>query len=384
MFIQETFNEYAEPQPRTLAAGAALGDNSQNPSDGKNNSNDDKSQPPKRTPRPPNAFILYRQAKQPGIIASIKNPTNAQVSRQISEMWRNETEEVRLHWERVADRKKLEHMQAHPDYVYRPNKNKNKVDKRRTRPRNASKDQNSIAAALKKSRSQRGVDRAPLVNLPSQINISDLGQHIVPSSLMTPPVSQPSTPVQIRQHQQQYQPIIQSQMPMLTAPNMNELLMHKQQFQPLNAMNPQLSQSTPLTPPQEMLTLHPEFKARYYSSVVPEEEGGKQGSFAHYPGNHELHHQYELSAMFNQSHLDMFVPDVVRQQEQFNSELMLHHPQPEPCTPTSNDSSSASNSPTLQSAEQFYLQPSASTGGYYQGLLSTPIDPYEFIVAYPQ
>jgi hypothetical protein len=211
--------------------------------------------------------------------------------------------------------------------------------------------------------------------------MAELG-HIVPSSLVTPPVSQPSTPVQIRQHQHQYPSIIQSQMqvPMLTAtPNINEL-MQKQQFQPLTTMNP--SQNTPLTPPQEMLTLQSQFKAQF-PSVVPEEEGGKgHHSFEHYQGNH-LPHQYDYPAMFP-SELEMLVPDVARQQAQFNSELMLHHPQPEPCTPTSNDSSSASNSPTLQSAEQFYLQPSASTGGYYQGLLSTPIDPYEFIVAYPQ
>jgi len=365
MFIQETFNEYAEPQPRALAAGAALGDNVSDPSDGngKNNSNDDKSQPPKRTPRPPNAFILYRQAKQPGIIASIKNPTNAQVSRQISEMWKSESEETRLYWERVADRKKLEHMQAHPDYVYRPNKNRNKVDKRRTRPRN--KDQNSTATAGKKSRSQRGVDRAPLVTLPSQMNIAG---HIVPSSLMTPPVSQPSTPVQIRQ-QNQYPSIIQSQMPMLPA-TVNELMMSKQQFQPLHTMNTQLSQNIPLTPPQEISTLHPQFKG-HFPSVIPEEEGGKQGnSFAHYPGNH-FPPQYGFQAIFsNDVPLEMLVPDVARQQEQFNSELMLHHSQPEPCTPTSNDSSSASNSPTLQSADPYY------GGGYFQELLSNPLDYY--------
>nr|CAG8433189.1 15333_t:CDS:2 [Entrophospora candida] len=72
-------------------------------------------------------------AKQPAIIAAQRHLTNAEVSRQISDMWRNETEEVRLNWERYADRKKLEHMQIYPNYVYRPNKNKSKVDKRRQR-----------------------------------------------------------------------------------------------------------------------------------------------------------------------------------------------------------------------------------------------------------
>ena len=34
-------------------------------------------------------------------------------------MWRDKTEEEKLHWEKIADRKKMEHMQAHPGYVYR-------------------------------------------------------------------------------------------------------------------------------------------------------------------------------------------------------------------------------------------------------------------------
>ncbi|RIA95621.1 high mobility group box domain-containing protein [Glomus cerebriforme] len=90
----------------------------------------DASQPIKRIPRPPNAFILYRREKQPGIIASQKNLTNAEVSRLIADMWRKEPEEIRLEWERYAEQRKLEHMQA-PNYVYRPNRNKFKVEKKR-------------------------------------------------------------------------------------------------------------------------------------------------------------------------------------------------------------------------------------------------------------
>ncbi|RIB18646.1 high mobility group box domain-containing protein, partial [Gigaspora rosea] len=82
--------------------------------------------PQKRIPRPPNAFILYRREKQPAIIAANRHLSNAEVSRRISEMWRSEPEETRREWERYADRKKLEHMQTYPNYVYRPNKNKSK------------------------------------------------------------------------------------------------------------------------------------------------------------------------------------------------------------------------------------------------------------------
>jgi len=114
--MQDGFGEFTASS-RALAAGAAAGGDlinqenldTSNVIDGDANS---KSQPAKRTPRPPNAFILYRRAKQPGIIASQRSLTNAEVSRTISDMWRKEPEEIRLEWERYADRKKLEHMQG--------------------------------------------------------------------------------------------------------------------------------------------------------------------------------------------------------------------------------------------------------------------------------
>ncbi|RIA84120.1 high mobility group box domain-containing protein, partial [Glomus cerebriforme] len=70
--------------------------------------------------RPPNAFILYRKAKQPDVVAQNKNLTNAEVSKVISKMWWKENEEERFQWEKRADRMKLKHMQDYPDYVYQP------------------------------------------------------------------------------------------------------------------------------------------------------------------------------------------------------------------------------------------------------------------------
>ncbi|CAH1756219.1 10695_t:CDS:2 [Entrophospora sp. SA101] len=87
-----------------------------------NNSDDDKSskdQDEKRPPRPPNAFILYRRARQPAILAAKRHLTNAEISRYISDLWKNESNETKLEWERYADQKKLEHMQAYPNYNFR-------------------------------------------------------------------------------------------------------------------------------------------------------------------------------------------------------------------------------------------------------------------------
>lgn len=74
------------------------------------------------TPRPPNAFILYRRAKQSEVTADKGNISNAMISKILSKLWKNEKEDVKLYWRKQADKKKVEHMAAHPGYVYRPKK----------------------------------------------------------------------------------------------------------------------------------------------------------------------------------------------------------------------------------------------------------------------
>ncbi|CAG8652226.1 1618_t:CDS:2 [Cetraspora pellucida] len=47
--------------------------------------------------------------------------------------WKNEDEIVKLQWKKLADQKKLKHMQLYPDYKYRPQtakKQKNRNKKR--------------------------------------------------------------------------------------------------------------------------------------------------------------------------------------------------------------------------------------------------------------
>ncbi|CAG8490967.1 7960_t:CDS:2, partial [Acaulospora colombiana] len=103
---------------------------------------------PKRTPRPPNAFILYRKDKQPGVVAQSKNLTNAEVSKVISKMWWKETEEERFKWDKFADRMKLKHMQDHPDYVYQPKKPGTKKTRKTSKGRGSSISQSSSTATF--------------------------------------------------------------------------------------------------------------------------------------------------------------------------------------------------------------------------------------------
>ncbi|CAG8591704.1 15410_t:CDS:1 [Gigaspora rosea] len=90
----------------------------------------------KKPPRPPNAFILYRRAKQPGIVAKNQGITNNEVSKEIGRMWHEEPQEIRSKFQKMADAAKQEHMKKYPEYRYRPRRPQER--KRRIQPREES------------------------------------------------------------------------------------------------------------------------------------------------------------------------------------------------------------------------------------------------------
>nr|CAG8457761.1 464_t:CDS:2 [Entrophospora candida] len=96
----------------------------------------------RKTPRPPNAFILYRREKQPEITAHYGNITNSKISKILAKMWRNEKDDIKMHWQRLADRKKMEHSQAHPGYVFSPKKSSNSRASASTAAINRSQNEN--------------------------------------------------------------------------------------------------------------------------------------------------------------------------------------------------------------------------------------------------
>ncbi|KIL68921.1 hypothetical protein M378DRAFT_176509 [Amanita muscaria Koide BX008] len=80
-------------------------------------------------PRPPNAWILYRSEKirtLPPLQPGEARRAQADVSRMISEMWKNEREEERTRYERMAEQKKAEHQQKYPGYRFQPQKKEEK------------------------------------------------------------------------------------------------------------------------------------------------------------------------------------------------------------------------------------------------------------------
>ncbi|KAK0652074.1 hypothetical protein B0T16DRAFT_434961 [Cercophora newfieldiana] len=76
--------------------------------------------PAPKIPRPRNAFILYRQAHQTSVKLQNKNLPNPEISKIIGERWRDEPEEEKNQWKRLAEEEKLRHQRQYPDYRYQP------------------------------------------------------------------------------------------------------------------------------------------------------------------------------------------------------------------------------------------------------------------------
>ncbi|KAJ2898923.1 hypothetical protein IWW38_001179 [Coemansia aciculifera] len=81
---------------------------------------------PKRTPRPPNAFILYRKAKQAEVIRDNPGVSNKDVSCIIGHMWKSEDPPVQDKFREQAELEKKKHKDMYPNYKYQPRKPKNK------------------------------------------------------------------------------------------------------------------------------------------------------------------------------------------------------------------------------------------------------------------
>ncbi|KAG8217020.1 hypothetical protein J3R82DRAFT_7336 [Butyriboletus roseoflavus] len=90
--------------------------------------------------RPENAFILFRrkccedrQAAQEDAAAldgPAKKQRQADLSKTISQQWKALSPEERLYWEELAKEKKKEHEQMYPNYVYRPQRTKDRKGKK--------------------------------------------------------------------------------------------------------------------------------------------------------------------------------------------------------------------------------------------------------------
>ncbi|KAJ8463303.1 hypothetical protein ONZ45_g17629 [Pleurotus djamor] len=90
---------------------------------GKRGKGKGKSPQPEHVPRPPNAWILYRADK----LMQLKQSANygdalqqSHASKIIGQMWKQEPQDVRDYYDRLARQKKEEHKVMHPGYKYQP------------------------------------------------------------------------------------------------------------------------------------------------------------------------------------------------------------------------------------------------------------------------
>ncbi|CAG8693786.1 hypothetical protein C2G38_2112064 [Gigaspora rosea] len=83
-----------------------------------------------KVPRPPNAFIIYHRNKSKELARIKSKARNSSderhPSKTVAEMWREESEEVKLQYQREADLALVEHKKKYPYYKYRPKKRDNK------------------------------------------------------------------------------------------------------------------------------------------------------------------------------------------------------------------------------------------------------------------
>lgn len=90
--------------------------------------------------RPENAFILFRrkccedrqaaQEEAAALDGPAKKQRQADLSKTISQQWKALSPEERLYWEELAKEKKKEHEQMYPNYVYRPQRTKDRKGKK--------------------------------------------------------------------------------------------------------------------------------------------------------------------------------------------------------------------------------------------------------------
>ncbi|EQK98872.1 HMG box transcription factor [Ophiocordyceps sinensis CO18] len=76
--------------------------------------------PAPKIPRPRNAFILYRQHHQAQVTADNPKLSNPDISKIIGEKWKNEGDEIKKNWKKLAEEEKQRHQNQYPNYRYQP------------------------------------------------------------------------------------------------------------------------------------------------------------------------------------------------------------------------------------------------------------------------
>lgn len=142
-----------------------------------------------KVPRPPNAFILYRQHWHPHYKQHNKDMHNNQISKEIGRRWKEEPANVRENYKALAEDLKARHAVLYPDYQYAPRKpgeKKRRMTARKLQKlRGAHHVQEAAAFSLPETPNNSGVESprfdisvgydADFMMTPSPTNYPDLG-----------------------------------------------------------------------------------------------------------------------------------------------------------------------------------------------------------------
>nr|ACS91132.1 HMG [Nannizzia gypsea]ACS91145.1 HMG [Nannizzia gypsea] len=148
-----------------------------------------------KVPRPPNAFILYRQHHHPVIKAAHPEYHNNDISILLGKKWKAETSETKAHFKALAEEIKKKHAEENPGYQYAPRKPSEKK-RRCTNRRNG-------AASTQKHVASDGIEvslRLSQSDISGLIQSDNEGNGLSPESTGSAPATQrenfpPSPPV---------------------------------------------------------------------------------------------------------------------------------------------------------------------------------------------
>ncbi|KAJ5930674.1 hypothetical protein N7466_006167 [Penicillium verhagenii] len=104
----------------------------------------------KHVPRPPNAWILYRQNHHAVTTSLYPDLPNTEISKIIANQWKNEPSNTRQMWQNMANRAKAQHALENPSYRYTPRRPGEKMTRRTRLP---------ISAVSDIARTRRGFQR---------------------------------------------------------------------------------------------------------------------------------------------------------------------------------------------------------------------------------
>lgn len=88
-----------------------------------------------KIPRPPNAFILYRQHHHPTVKSHNPGLHNNEISKLLGRRWKSEPDTIKLKYKQLSDELKSRHAARYPGYQYaprRPGEKKKRMTTRKT------------------------------------------------------------------------------------------------------------------------------------------------------------------------------------------------------------------------------------------------------------